>query len=430
MWYTNIVVRNVKLELKEQFNRDSYSLVAVSGGPDSMALLDILYKMNLKLIVCNVNYKTRVESDYEEELVRQYCLKRNILFYSKVVDYYSKGNFEEFARLERYKFFKEIYEKYDCKYLFVAHHLDDSLETYLLQKKRNSIVKHYGLDYQSKVNGMNVIRPLLNVSKKELLEYLTINNIEYSIDISNYDIKYERNKIRNIELKDLNSEEIKEFIHKMNYDNEKNNLFFEQLNNKYQKVVKNDYIDLNEFNQLTNKEKRSLLYLYLENYLGEYLKKISKRRLIDLVSQIENTKGSKVFGINNEYELIKEYSKLKFNNKKNVEEYSFIINEDTEMENDIFRVSKNGNYKCEIGAYKEDFPLTIRNYLPGDKIRLKEGNKKISRIFIDKKVPSHIRNIYPVVLNKDGVVIFVPKFYKDLERKSLQSGLFMIQLIY
>ena len=87
----------------------------------------------------------------------------------------------------------------------------------------------------------------------------------------------------------INSEEIKEFIHKMNYDNEKNNLFFEQLNNKYQKVVKNDYIDLNEFNQLTNKEKRSLLYLYLENYLGEYLKKISKRRLIDLVSQIENT---------------------------------------------------------------------------------------------------------------------------------------------
>ena len=70
------------------------------------------------------------------------------------------------------------------------------------------------------------------------------------------------------------------------------------------------------------------------------------------------------------------------------------------------------------------------NYLPGDKIRLKEGNKKISRIFIDKKVPSHIRNIYPVVLNKDGIVIFVPKFYKDLERKSLQSGLFMVQLIY
>ena len=56
MWYTSIVVRNVKLELKEQFNRDSYSLVAVSGGPDSMALLDILYKMNffIQFLLCFV----------------------------------------------------------------------------------------------------------------------------------------------------------------------------------------------------------------------------------------------------------------------------------------------------------------------------------------------------------------------------------------
>ena len=68
--------------------------------------------------------------------------------------------------------------------------------------------------------------------------------------------------------------------------------------------------------------------------------------------------------------------------------------------------------------------------MPGDKIRLKGGTKKISRIFIDKKVPSHLRKIYPVILNKEGVVIFLPKFYKDLERKSLQTGLFMIQLIY
>ena len=68
--------------------------------------------------------------------------------------------------------------------------------------------------------------------------------------------------------------------------------------------------------------------------------------------------------------------------------------------------------------------------MPGDKIRLKGGTKKISRIFIDKKVPSHLRKIYPVILNKEGVVIFLPKFYKDLERKSLQTGLFMVQLIY
>ena len=134
--------------------------------------------------------------------------------------------------------------------------------------------------------------------------------------------------------------------------------------------------------------------------------------------------------INQEYELIKEYSKIRINYKKEVENYCFVVNKGEEIKNDIFQISKNGNYKCEIGAYDEDFPLIVRNYMPGDKIRLKGGTKKINRIFIDKKVPSPLRKIYPVVLNKEGIVIFLPKFYKDLERKSLQTGLFMIQLIY
>lgn len=414
----------------KELKTDDYLLVGVSGGPDSMALLDMLYKLNLNLIVCNVNYKTRVESDYEEKLVKDYCIKRNILFFCKVVDYYSKGNFEEFARIERYKFFKEIYEQYNCKYLVVAHHLNDSLETYILQKRRNNIVKHYGLDYKTKLLNMDVIRPLVNVKKEEILKYCLDNNINYSIDKSNYDNKYARNKIRNTELLNMNDLEIEKIINRMNKDNESNDLFFKKLNNKYLKVVNNECIDLNEFKVLDEKEKCSLLYIYLEKYLNEYVKKISKRRLNDLISQITASLGSKSFSINRDYELVKEYSKLRINYKKKVIDYSFEINIDDEMENDIFRVSKSGNYKCEIGAYKEDFPLLVRNYRPGDKIRLKDGNKKVSRIFIDKKVPSTIRNNYPVVLNKDGIVIFVPKFYKDYERKSLQTGLFMVQLIY
>ena len=411
-------------------NSNDYLLVAVSGGPDSMALLNMLYELNLNLIVCNVNYKTREESDKEEEIVRSYCNDRNILFFGKVVDYYSKGNFEEFARVERYKFFSEIYKKFNCKYLVVAHHLNDSLETYLLQKRRNSVVKHYGLDYISKVMDMNVLRPLLDVSKNQIMEYCLDKDIKYSIDISNYDNKYARNKIRNIELNQLSEEEIRELILSMEKDNIKNNSFFDKLNVKYQKIVKNEFIDLDVFQDLSKKEKRSLLYLYLEKYMGDYLKKVSKRRLDDIIFQLENSEGSKVLKINQNIELIKEYSKVSINCRKEIQEYSYLINYGEELETDIFRVSKSGNYKCEIGAYLEDFPLTIRNYLPGDKIRLKGGTKKISRIFIDKKVPSHLRKIYPVILNKEGVVIFLPKFYKDLERKSLQTGLFMVQLIY
>lgn len=418
------------LDFIKELNDKDYVLVGVSGGPDSFALLDMLYKLNINLIVCNVNYKTRNESDYEEEIVKKYCKSRNIPCFVKVVDYYKKGNFEEFARVERYNFFKEIYEQYSCKYLAIAHHLNDSLETYILQKKRRNVVKHYGLDYKTKLHNMNVIRPLIDTSKEELLQYCSLNQIEYSIDSTNLDNKYERNKIRNLELSNLNKEEINNLIEKMNNDNFHNDLFMNSLKCKYNEIVKNECIDLNAFNLLNEKEKISILYLYLENYLGSYLKKISKRRLNDLIIQISNTKGSKSFNLNKEYVLNKEYFKLRIDYRKDVENYCFILNKDQEIENDIFRVSKNGNYKCEIGAKDEDFPLIIRNYQPGDKIKLKNGSKKISRIFIDKKVPSTIRKKYPVILTKDGIVIFVPKFYKDLERKSLQSGLFMIQLIY
>ena len=418
----------MKSELFKNFN--DYYLVGVSGGPDSMALLDKLYKLGLKLIVCNVNYKTRVESDYEEKIVCEYCDKRGILCFSKVVDYYKKGNFEEFARVERYKFFKVIYEEYDCKGLIIAHHLFDSLETYLLQKRRKSVVKHYGLDDYSYIMGMKVIRPILDEYKNDLINYCDLNGILYSIDKSNLDNLYERNKIRNIELSKLTKDEINSLVNKMNKENERNDSLFKSLNYKFNEIVNNDFIDLNKFSVLSEDDRIYILYMFLEKYLNDYLKKLSKNRLKDLIIKILNSEGSKSFIINKEYDLVKEYSKIKVINKIKVYDYSYVINKGDVLETEIFRVSKEGIYKCEIGAYDSDFPLVIRNYKEGDAIKLKVGTKKVSRIFIDKKVPSHIRKMYPVVLNKDNEVIFVPKFYKDLERKTLQSGLFMIQLIY
>ena len=373
-----------------------------------MALLDILYCMGLKLIVCNVNYKTRAESDYEEEIVKDYCFKRGILFFNKVCDYYSKGNFEEFARVERYKFFKGIYEEYDCKGLVIAHHLYDSLETYLLQKRRKSIVKHYGLDEVSYVFNMKVIRPLLDTFKDDLINYCNQNNILYSIDKSNLENKYERNKIRNIELSNMTRGDILSLVNKMNKENERNDSFFKSLNNKFNELVNNDFIDLNKFSLLSEDDKVFILYMFLEKYLGEYVKKLSKNRLKDLILKIEGCEGSKAFNINKEYDLVKEYSKLKVLCNKKVYEYSYVINKGEVMENEIFKVSKEGIYKCEIGAYDSDFPLVIRNYKEGDTIKLKVGTKKVNRIFIDKKVPIHLRKFYPVVLNKEGTIIFLP----------------------
>ena len=93
----------------ENYNLDDTYIVACSGGPDSMALLDMLYKANFKIIVCHVNYKTRDESDSEEQLVRRYCEKNDLKLFVDYFDNVYKGSFEVAARVFRYSFFKKIY---------------------------------------------------------------------------------------------------------------------------------------------------------------------------------------------------------------------------------------------------------------------------------------------------------------------------------
>ena len=119
--------------------------MAVSGGPDSMFLLEKLCREEYKIIVAHVNYKKRKNSDYDEKVVKDYCQKYSLsceVYQAKGSEYHSISNFQDRARQIRYNFFQKLADKYQTKYIVVAHHLDDHLETYLLQKKRKSLVEY------------------------------------------------------------------------------------------------------------------------------------------------------------------------------------------------------------------------------------------------------------------------------------------------
>ena len=189
-----------------------YSLVAVSGGSDSMALLDKLYNEGKKLVVCHVNYGFRESANRDENIVREYCVKRNlILEVLKGFKYDKKeGNFENWARVIRYNFFKEMYKKYDCEYLYVGHNLDDLLETYFIQKERKGKCDYYGLREDSYIYEMQVKRVLLDYSKQELTDYCNNNNICFGVDETNFDETYLRNNIRHNVIKNMNKKEKKD----------------------------------------------------------------------------------------------------------------------------------------------------------------------------------------------------------------------------
>ena len=138
--------------LKINYPKDKTYLVAVSGGPDSMALLDMLLKENFNIIIAHVNYKTRDESDAEEAMVKEFAKSHNIKCYVDYFDHNYKGSFEDAARKFRYNFFAKIYEKENCNGLFVGHHKDDVLETYLLKKQRNVVNESYLINEKTIIN--------------------------------------------------------------------------------------------------------------------------------------------------------------------------------------------------------------------------------------------------------------------------------------
>ena len=173
-------------------------VIGVSTGSDSMALFHYMINNYKDTIICaHINHNVRKQSKDEELFLKNYCKSNNIIFETMKIDEYKENNFENEARKKRYNFYKQILNKYNSKYLLLAHHADDLIETVLMKIIRgSSIIGYAGIKKITKRNNYYIIRPLLDYTKEEILQYIKDNNITYYEDITNKDTKYTRNRIR------------------------------------------------------------------------------------------------------------------------------------------------------------------------------------------------------------------------------------------
>ena len=234
-------------------NNDSV-VVACSYGPDSMALLNILVNdklKNLKIIVAHVNHNVRQESKIEEENLKKYCLKNNLIFESMKIEKINNNNFEMEARKIRYKFFDKVVKKYHAKILFTAHHGDDLIETILMRLNRGSTLKGYkGIELITNKKDYQIMRPLLYTTKKEILEYLEKNKILYAIDYTNFDDTHTRNRFRKNVLPFLKEENPNVHEKYLEYSKELkeyDNFVEKYLDNKCKHILKNNIIIIDKF---------------------------------------------------------------------------------------------------------------------------------------------------------------------------------------
>jgi len=178
------------------------NLLAFSAGVDSSALFYILREFNIPFDIAFVNYGLREQSIQEEKYTEKLASKYNIRSFIINAPKW-ENNFEANARGFRYKFFQKIIEEYNYQTLITAHQLNDQLEWFLMRLTKGAGVaellglKDISIRYTAKEVKYSLIRPILDIGKDELINYLEKNNHKYFIDATNLEDKYERNLFRN-----------------------------------------------------------------------------------------------------------------------------------------------------------------------------------------------------------------------------------------
>lgn len=409
----------------DKLNISGPIVVGVSTGADSMALFHYLINNCKDEIICaHINHNVRKESLEEELFLKRYCNEHNISFESMTIESYNENNFENEARKKRYKFYEKILKKYNSNYLFLAHHADDLMETILMKIVRGSNINGYaGIKKVSKVKDYYIIRPFLDYTKNELLEYINNNNIKYYEDTTNNDINYTRNRFRHKIIPLLKQED--KLIHNkfIKYSNtllEYSDYIEYEVRNTLEKIYINNKLDIVKFNKLHPFIKKNILYTILNDIYENKENIVKEKHINNILNLIENNKPNLSLVLPQNTCVIKEYNILTFCKKiEKDNDYKIELNKDIIINNHqisiIGKSDTDGNDICRLNSNNIKFPLYLRNKKDGDFIEALglNGKKKIKDIFIEKKLPKNVRTSYPILVDSNDTILWIPNIKKS-----------------
>ena len=410
-------------------------VVGFSGGPDSVFLVEMLKKLqhffNFKIYLVHINHLLRGEdADSDENFSFEYAKKNNLEIFIKRIPVKEIAKeigktLEEVGREERYKFFSEIYEKVGATKIATAHNKDDQIETFLFRLTRGTSLQ--GLE-GIKIKNNNVIRPISEIYKKDILEYLNKNEIQYKIDKTNFENEFTRNSIRldlipfieeryNIKFKD----KIFSLIEEIRENNQNNSL------NLIDYIDSENRILLEKIKFLSNFDKKKLFSLFLNQKNIEF-----NRNKIDEIDSLIKSNGTKKIDLDKTYRIVKDYTHLYIEDKKE----DCVINNNviqlkipSEQIFDNFKIRINIVENLDIPKKKNQYLLDalyndiieVRYRKEGDRIFLDENHsKKIKEVFIDQKIPKDTRDRLPIFLYNNKIFwiynvkkAYIPKINKN-----------------
>ena len=390
-------------------------VIGFSGGSDSGALLYYFADKIKNITAVHINHMIRgEEADRDEEFCKNFCKGLGVNFVSYKIDIphlakERKQGIEQTAREERYRAFDIELEKNSVKAILTAHNADDNAETVIFNLSRGTGLG--GLSGIDAVRG-NIYRPLIYCEKAEIEDYCSQNGIKYVTDSTNYDTDYTRNYIRH------------EIIPKL----KKINANFDGSVIKMGKIVKQDDEYINSVaekiiseNKITDKAGTSLLCSLDESVAKRILKKMTSDQLgytslESCIDFIKSARVGQVINLENGISLKKEHDYVHFLRTDSLKSKKY----DISLKNGINLIEEidtalvlnseilpTGYTKCYEILLNETFSgkeIFARVRKDGDTIKQGGMTKKLKKIFCEKHIPSHKRDFYPVIYDKDGII--------------------------
>ena len=420
--------------LKSLLKDDDTIVIGLSGGPDSMCLLDIIKRINKKIkIVCaHINHNIREESFEEQKIIEEFCKNNKLTFETTTFDKKSEDqNYNELElREKRYNYFESIIKKYNAKYLFTAHHGDDLVETILMRISRGSNLKGYtGFQVETQKKDYKVIKPLIFMTKEDINEYNKENNIPYVIDKTNDEDNYTRNRYRHSVLPFLKSENQNIHLKYLKFSRELLT-YFEYVdrvvNKEIEKRFAKNILDIQDFDRLDKLIKIKIIECILDENYTDNLYLVSDKHVNLILNIISNPKPNIEINLPDNLRITKSYNTLKITrNKKSNQEYNIPITEETFLPNGktiriIKETESNSNFHIRLNSKELTLPLYVRTRKEGDKMFIKnmESSKKIKDIFINSKLSKEERDSQPIVVDKEGNILWLPGLKKSKFDKS------------
>lgn len=401
--------------------------LGLSGGVDSIALFHLLvtkYKESYKeLVAFHINHGLREQSYEEAEFVENFVKNYNVKFYKKELNMKdlvrdSHTSEEMLARKLRYEAFEEMSSLEGGVKLITAHHKNDQVENILMRLlSGRSMDYNLMIEEKTTIGSLEVYRPLLNILKADLEQYAEKNDLKYYIDSTNFDTDYTRNNIRHNIIPLLNDVNAASFDNLINFSS-----YYQNINTELKHKVleaKNDYMISQEDDKVELDKKKLLkntkeeIYFLLRDILANNfgIFDVKQRALFTIIEDLKNRNNNKSYDLKNNLKIISEYNSIyihKIEKKCYNDKIELIIDEVDINKVYTFHQSNflitTTNSSSEVGFNKEDLPLIVTTKRDGDRIQRGKVSKKLSRLFIDEKIPKELRDKLPVIRNKDGVL--------------------------